>query len=269
MRFIFFGDVVGRIGRQAINRILPYLKSKFKPDFVFANGDNLAHGKGFTIKTLKQILAFGVDGLTGGNHFFDKKEQFELLRQENLPIIPPANWPGLEIKPWLIFEKRNCQILLFTLLGREFMGISNVKLASPFDTALDILKKIKPLPKIIILDFHAETTSEKKALAFWLEGKVSAVLGSHTHVQTADEQILPQGTSFISDLGMVGAKQGILGIKKEPVIHYFNAKEKEKHIPFEVIEKGQAIVNGLFLDIDQQTGKTKRIERINQELNIL
>ena len=200
MRILCFGDVFGRIGRTGLIKVLPKLKKQFRPDLIIANVDNLAHGKGITIKTLRQMLEAGVDCFTSGDHFWSKKDEFKKLAKEKLPVVRPANFASrLAGDRYLVFKKKNKKILLLNLMGRTFSKHQDEKgkstLASPFTIADKILKQFKSI-KIKIVDFHAEATSEKVSLGYYLDGRASAVLGSHTHIPTADEKILTQGCLY-------------------------------------------------------------------------
>jgi metallophosphoesterase (TIGR00282 family) len=271
MKLLFFGDIVGRIGRQAMIKILPELKKEFEPDLVLANAENIAHGKGVTVDTLKELMNAGVNYFTSGNHFWSKKEEVDEVIKQNLPIIRPANYPETSSGVGYITadlrgrdaDKRG-KLLLINLVGRVFTKVEDYQVSCPFKKADEILAKF-PEIKIKIVDFHAEATSEKIALGFYLDGRVSLVVGTHTHVQTADEQILPSGTAYISDLGMVGAKDSVIGVEKQRIINHFLLDELYEPVEIEIPKKGIAIVNGVFVEIDEKTGKAKKIERIKKE----
>ncbi len=263
MIILFFGDIVGRSGRSAIKKILPELKAKYNPDLVIANGENLAHGLGITKKTVQEVLDAGVDILTSGNHVYDKTEGVEMLDQDkDLPIVRPANYPKENPgKSYIIKQVRTKKVLVTNVLGRVFM---KEDLDCPFKTVDSILEETKN-EKIdfSIVDFHKEATSEVKALGFYLDGKVSAVLGTHTHVQTSDEEVLEKGTAYITDVGMVGIKDSVLGVQKEKVISQFMTQMTHR---WEVDETGNCIVNAVVLELDKDN-KTK-ITRINEEVEI-
>jgi len=265
MNILFFGDIVGKIGRKALAQTLPGLKKRFKPDLILANGENLAHGKGLTPKVVKEVLKTGVDYLTSGNHFFSREETEEVL-EENLPVIRPANFPlSLPGEGSAIISKDGDKILLINLLGRTFIENEKTILSHPFFKAQEILSNFSEI-KIKIIDFHAEATSEKNALAHWLDGKVSLIVGTHTHIQTSDEKILAEGTAFITDLGMVGALDSVLGMVKERSIDYLLGETEKFKI--EIPEKGRSLVQGVFTLINETTGKAEKIERINEEVII-
>ncbi|MCX7779192.1 MAG: TIGR00282 family metallophosphoesterase [Patescibacteria group bacterium] len=266
MKVLFFGDVVGKIGRRALIRILPKLKRKFKPDLILANVENLAHGLGVTRKTLQEIKNAGVDFFTSGNHIWSKKEIFEIFKDKDLKdkIIRPANYPpetpGSGEK---IIKIGQNFILVINLLGRVFLEI---EADCPFRKADEILARFsnKNLNAIIV-DFHAEATSEKVALGHYLDGRASAVLGTHTHIGTIDAQILSSGTAFLSDIGMVGAKNSVIGVEKKNVLTAFLSQIPQN---FEIPEKGEAIINAVFLAIDPKTKKASSIQRVDQEIKI-
>ncbi|PIS35818.1 MAG: TIGR00282 family metallophosphoesterase [Parcubacteria group bacterium CG08_land_8_20_14_0_20_38_56] len=258
MRILFFGDIFGRPGREALKLILPKLREKYEPDFVIANGENSAHGKGITEKSLKEILEAGVDLITTGDHAFEIKGSLEIFSQKEIPVLRPANFPKeVPGQGWKLLEVRTKKILVLNLLGRVFI---RCQLDDPFRLAKKIIKENKDEVKIILVDWHCEATAEKKALGLYLDGEVSAVLGTHTHVPTADERILPRGTAYITDLGMVGPHNSIIGAKEEEVMKGFL-----KQLPF-VLEpaEGPVEVNGVFLEIDNKTGLAKKIERIRE-----
>lgn len=267
MRIMFFGDIIGRIGRQAMVKILPELKKEFKPDLILANAENIAHGKGVTVDTLKELMAAGIDYFTSGNHFWSKEETEEVVKQ-NLPIIRPANYPDSSLgRGYAIFEIQKEKILLINLIGRIFTKIEEYDVSCPFKKADEILVKF-PEIKIKIVDFHAEATSEKTALGFYLDGRVSAIVGTHTHIQTADERILSNGTAYITDLGMVGAKDSVIGVEKQLIINHFLSDDLYGRVEIEIPKKGTVVVNGVLLEIDKKTGKAKKIERVKREIII-
>lgn len=259
MKALFFGDLVGRPARNALRQILPEYKKKYKPDFVIANGDNLAHGKGVTRDTVEEIKKYGVDAITCGDHVWDTSEAMEMLENKKYNFLCPANFPVMDNKKgYRVFEAGTRRILVINLVGRVFFQkYPNC----PFKTADEILKENGSEISIIFVDFHCEATSEKKALGLYLDSRVSAVFGTHTHVQTADEEILAGGTAFISDVGMVGPKDSILGCKKEVVINQMLTQ-----IPFKysMSDDDNVLINAVVVEIDDKSGKTKKIERISE-----
>lgn len=246
---------MGKPGRKAVREGLPGLVGKLKIDFVIANVENAAGGFGITRSVAEEIFALGVDVFTSGNHIWDKKEAVTYITKENR-LLRPANYPvdvpgfGSIVLKTAAGEK----IAILNLSGRVFMQ----PLDCPFQTAKKELVALKKETRVIIVDFHAEATSEKSAIGWFLDGEVSAVIGTHTHVQTADEKILPRGTAFISDAGMTGPVNSIIGVKKEQIINKFLT-----HIPvrFE-IEKGESMLSCVVLEINPKTGKSISIQRL-------
>ena len=255
MKIIFFGDVVGEPGRYAIKKILPQWQKEYEPDFVIANGDNLAHGKGVTKRSLDELLESGVDLVTSGDHTWSKKEVISLLEDKEVPLIRPANFsdkvPG---KGYWITQLRTKKIMVINLIGRVFM---KQQCDNPFETVNKILDEESA--DMIIVDFHAEATAEKACMGWHLDGRVSAVLGTHTHIPTADAQILPNGTAYISDVGMVGPKNSSLGADKDLTLESF-----VKQMPFNYeIADGPVKVNAVLIETEKD-GKAKKIELLEE-----
>jgi metallophosphoesterase (TIGR00282 family) len=251
---LFLGDVIGRPGRKSVKNSLAFLRKEYKPSLIAVNGENAAGGIGITEKVGEELLT-GVDIITSGNHIWDKKEASEYLDKEPR-IIRPANYPPPcpGRGACVIEDSQGRNIAFLNLQGRVFMEPINC----PFRIAekeIDALKKKTP---VIVVDFHAEATSEKQALGWYLDGKVSAVCGTHTHVQTADEKILPRGTAYISDIGMVGGYHSVIGIKKEQAVDRFLTSRPQRFSP----SKEGFILNAVYLEIDYQTGKALLIERV-------
>ena len=267
MKIIFFGDVVGRPGREAIKKIMPELKKEYQPDLVVANVENIAHGKGITKKSLEEILESGVDLATSGDHTFSQKETTEILENENSSLLRPANYPpGVPGKGYKIIEIGARTILVMNLMGRVFF---NATLDCPFRKADEILEEAGDGIDAIIIDFHCEATSEKKAFGYYLDGRAAAVLGTHTHIPTADEQILPKGTAYISDVGMAGPKNSILGTKIETSLNHFLTQKPFKYdLAFSKDENNEVEVNAVLIEIDPNSGKAKKIGRIRREIVI-
>jgi len=253
-RILFIGDIVGRVGRKAVKKTLPKLKKDLSPHIVIANAENLAGGYGLTDKTAEEIFQSGVDIFTSGNHIWDKKESIGYIEKEDRILRPlnyPPNVPG---RGWTVFTKGDLKICVVNLAGRVFMN----HLDCPFRAIESALQEIKRHTNIIIVDFHAEATSEKLAMGFFLDGKVSAVVGTHTHVQTADERILPAGTAYITDVGMCGAINSVIGMKYEDAIYRFVTQMPRKFEP----AKGKSLFCGVYIEISPTTGLAKKIERI-------
>lgn len=254
MRIMLVGDVVGRAGRRAFRKITPQLRLERKIDVVIVNGENVAGGKGFTRKALDELYAGGADVVTSGNHVWDKKDVFAFVDEEPF-LVRPANYPeGTPGKGYCIFPFKAANIAVLNLSGRSFMPT----LDCPFQKADEVLAEIEGRADIIVLDFHAETTSEKLAMGHYLDGRVGIVVGTHTHVQTADAQILPEGTAYITDLGMVGPHDSILGVRTDIVIQKFRTGMP---VRFEMAE-GAAEYAAVIVDIDPSLGCAEKIERI-------
>ncbi len=261
LKILFIGDIVGKIGRKAMAKILPALKQSLKTDLVIANAENLAHGKGLTESTLKEMMAAGIDWFTNGDHAFDNNLE---LYQTDLPILRPANYaadvPG---KGYSLIEIAGHKVLLINLIGRVFMPLNY---DCPFRKFTEILTNLaKKNLSAIIVDIHAEATSEKVAFSHYGDGKVSAVLGTHTHIMTADAKITDQGTAYITDIGMVGLADGVIGVEKQGIIQSFLTQIKSPHI---IPETGRAIFNAVFLTIDPKTRKTVSLKPLTKYINI-
>ena len=226
---------------------------------VIANGENAAHGMGITKGVLDEILEAGVDLVTLGDHTWDIKGVDDLLNREEIPLICPANFPKLTLdKGWRILDVKGEKVLVINLIGRVFMKICP---DCPLRAVDEILKKCENKAKVVIVDFHAETTSEKNALGRYLAGRVSTVLGTHTHIQTADDKILDGGTAYITDVGMVGPLDSIIGAKKETV---FDQLLSQVPFKYELSPDENISVSAVILDIDEKTGKARGIKRIKK-----
>jgi hypothetical protein len=255
LKVLFIGDVVGTVGRTAIKALLPALRDRYKIDFVVANGENAAGGFGITEKVASEIFSYGVNIMTSGNHIWDKKESIPYIAKESR-IIRPANYPpGVP----------GCGSVVLTLPSGSKIGIVNISgrvfMASidcPFRVGSDEIGRVQKETKCIIVDFHAEATSEKIAFGYFVDGRVSAVIGTHTHVQTADEKILPGGTAYITDVGMTGPEVSVIGIEKEQIIERFLLQMPRK---FETA-RGSAILSAVVIEIDDRSGKASAIQRL-------
>lgn len=255
MRILFIGDVVGSLGREALATYVPKLKKKYRPQVTIANGENAASGRGITGKIYKKFLQDGVDVVTMGNHTWDNKDIFEFI-DDAKKMVRPANFPEDVPGQGMVFVKVNqLELAVINLQARTFM----VPLEDPFKKAVELVAIARKRTPLIFVDFHGETTSEKQAMSWFLDGQVSAVVGTHTHVQTNDARILPKGTAFLSDVGMTGPYDGILGMKREPIIEKFMTALPKR---FEVVETGRTILSACILEIDDQTGQAKMIEPI-------
>lgn len=253
MNILFLGDVFGSTGREIVAENLRDLKKEYQIDFTVANGENAAHGKGLSMKAADELYEAGVDFITMGNHTWNNSNIMHFI--EDYPIVRPANFhPDLPGRGYDIRDTAEGKIGILNLQGRVYMDPAD----NPFDCALRLAEKMREETPVIIVDFHAEATSEKIALATVLDGKVSAVIGTHTHVQTADERILPKGTGFITDAGMCGPSDSIIGMSAARVTEKFIYNTPQRFEP----ARGSGQLNGVVLQIDRQTGKTTRIERV-------
>ena len=256
LRVLCVGDIVGKLGRRTVAAILPELRRELGLDFVIANGENTAGGRGLTPGTAEELFKCGVDVLTSGNHIWENREIYPVLDDGRSPIIRPMNYP--EGVPGRGTHKHG-NVAVLNAMGRTFMGVA---LEDPFRAVDQALEDVQHCP-IKILDFHAEATSEKIAMGYYLDGRVSAVIGTHTHVPTADTRILPNGTAYVSDLGMVGALHSVLGMQLEPVIDRFLTQLPTR---FDPVDKGPAVFNSVLIDIDAQTGLATAIERVDRQV---
>ncbi len=256
-RIVAIGDVVGKPGRNALAGILPAMIERDSVDFVMVNAENVAGGSGITEKLFREVLAVGADAVTSGDHIW-KKQKIDVLLNREKRLLRPHNFSpraagtGVSIIP----SKSGFPVAVINLMGRVYM---TPVIDDPFTAADEALKAINGKTRVIIVDMHAETTSEKQALAHYLDGRVSAVFGTHTHVQTADETILPKGTAFICDLGMTGPHDSILGRKVENVLHRYLTHMYER---FDVAEDGLRVC-GAVVDVDPHSGRALSIRRIN------
>jgi metallophosphoesterase (TIGR00282 family) len=252
---LFIGDIVGAYGRAITKLLLPELKKEVQPDLILANAENAAHGYSLTEKIYREFLEMGIAALTMGNHVWEKKELVAKIDELD-KLVRPANYPpGVPGREVIYLDCAGQKVAVINLLGRVFMQC----LDCPFQAADRLLDKVREKTKLIIVDFHAEATSEKTALGYYLDGRVSAVLGTHTHVITADERVLTQGTAFISDVGMVAAQESIIGMNREQILKRFLTQMPEK---FEPTEYGPGIFNAVALKLDCTTGQALEIKRI-------
>lgn len=261
MKILFIGDITSRIGRKAVKKILPDLRNELDLDLVIANGENAATRVGMTEKAYKELTNAGIDFFTSGNHIWRKKEFIPKLDDKKYNVIRPENYPeGTPGRGYEIIEVGTQKVAILNFLGLTYM---DPELENPFRRAEEVLKKVKDA-KIKIVDFHAEITSEKVAFGLFLDGKVSAVLGTHTHVPTADARVTDNGTALVSDVGMVGPRDSVLGIDKDIIIDRFiNALPKK----FEVPTSGVCNFNSVLMNIDRD-GKAKSIKRIDREVEV-
>ncbi len=257
MKILAVGDIVGRSGIQKLKESLPCLLQENQIDFCLVNGENAADGMGITEKMYRDILKLNVDVVTMGNHTWGKKEIFGFIEEKN--IVRPANYPENNPgKGYTILEKKGKKIAVINLIGRVTMGILS---ENPFLIAKKIIEEIKSEVDIILVDFHAEATAEKIALGYYLDGEATVVFGTHTHVQTADEKILPKGTAYITDIGMTGPKHSIIGMDIEVSFKRFETSLPERY----KLAEGPAMLNSCLFEIDDVSNQVIKIERLNLE----
>ena len=255
MKILAVGDIVGLNGLNKLKEILPNLKQREKIDFVIVNGENVAGGMGITEKDFKQILFAGADVVTLGNHTWSKKDVFNIIDDEKL--LRPANYPKDVVgKGYNIYKYKNKKIAVINLIGRTNMGVLS---ENPFLKADEIIEKIKDKVDFIVVDFHAEATAEKIAFANYVDGRATIVFGTHTHVQTADEFVLPNGTAYITDIGMTGPINSVIGMDKKASIKRFVTTLPEKY----KIAEGESKFNSCLFELDDETGRIEKITRIN------
>ncbi len=260
MRILFFGDVFGKSGRQALIENIGSLKEEYLPDFIVINGENLADGRGLTEKTTKPLFKAGVDAITGGNHLWDRAEGLEYIR--STPAIVkamnyPSATPGSE---YYSVEKNGMSLCVVCLSGQIFMPPCD----SPFSTFDRWYQQTGNRHRCILLDFHSESTAEKRAMGWFTDGCVSALVGTHTHIQTADEEILPQGTAYITDVGMTGPHDSVIGIRKSIILEKFKTSLP---VRYESSDKGMQI-NAVLIEVDNSGGKALSIARIRRLVNL-
>lgn len=254
MNILCVGDVVGTAGCRHLEKVLPAVKRQYQVDVCIVNGENSADGNGITCVSAETLFQCGADAVTTGNHVYRRPEVYELLEREN-GVLRPANYPSSAPGGGVfVVDKGRFRVAVINLMGVVYME----PLACPFET-LDAVLSDPSLPRVKIVDFHAEATAEKKALAYYADGRVSAVVGTHTHVQTADEQVLDKGTGFITDIGMTGPVCSVLGVRPEQSI----AKMKEKMpVRFSTAE-GPCMMNAVLLSVDPATGRCLSIEKLD------
>lgn len=263
-KILFVGDIVARHGRRVVKKVLPELRNELGINFVIANGENLTTGWGMTKKAADEMFAAGVDFFTSGNHIWRKEEFTEELEKRDTQVIRPANYPkGTPGVGFKFVETDLGKIAILNLLGKE--GIRTRRgepedVESPFNSVDRLIEEIKKEnPIVVILDFHAELTSEKVAMGHYVDGRVTAVFGTHTHVPTADLRILPKGTAYVSDVGMTGPIESVLGVKTDIIVERFKGEIPRK---FEVAE-GEGVLNSVLLTLDE-SGKVLGFERVDR-----
>lgn len=257
MKILFLGDIVGSPGREAVRTLVPKLKKTKELDFVVANAENASGGTGLIPKVADELFAYGCDCLTTGDHIWKRKEVLEII--DHPYILRPANLaPDIPGKGHCVLNKNNLKLGLLNLQGRTFMQ----PIDCPFRKAREIIPVLKKDASVILVDMHAEATSEKVAMGYFLDGLVSAVVGTHTHIQTADEKILPSGTAYITELGMCGPYDSVIGQEKTKIIERFLTGMPKR---FEVAS-GDVQLHGVIIEIDNATGKAISIERVQEKL---
>ncbi|MGI8854695.1 MAG: TIGR00282 family metallophosphoesterase [Thermomicrobiales bacterium] len=254
LRFLVVGDIFGEPGRRGAARFIPALREEYAIDCVIANGENAAGGRGLTEKTADELFRAGIDVLTLGNHTWSQREMLTVLKDEQVRIARPQNYPpGVPGRGFVDVEVRGAQVRVVSLMGRVFLTES---LDDPFRAADDLLRAT-PDDAIVMVDFHAEATSEKVAMGWHLDGRVAAVFGTHTHIPTADARLLPQGTAFVTDLGMVGPQHSIIGSEVTPILHRFLTGLP---VRFEVAG-GPITFNAVIIEVDRRTRRGRGIWR--------
>lgn len=261
MKILFIGDIFGSPGRRAVREILPPLKTELKTDVVIANGENVAHGRGITRAKAVELFESGVDVITNGNHAFDIPEVFPYYESEK-KILRPANYPvQAPGRGHVVLDVLGgINLAVINLIGRVHMEPAE----NPFHKVDELLADLTPRPDVIFVDMHAETTSETRAMGWHLDGRVAAVLGSHTHVPTADEEILPGGTAYLTDTGMTGPYHSVIGMEVKGVIEKFKTGVKQR---FEVAE-GDVRFCAALVEVEESTGLATRIERICRKMPV-
>lgn len=255
MNILAVGDIVGKPGINKLKECLPKIIKEKNIDFVIVNGENAADGMGLTEKMYKDMLNLNVDCVTMGNHTWGKKDIFNFIEDEH--IIRPANYsPNNPGKGYRIYKKKGKKIAVINLIGRATMGVLS---DNPFVKAKEIISKIKNVVDIIIIDFHAEATAEKIAMSYYLDGEATIIFGTHTHVQTADEKIMKNGTAYITDIGMTGPMESVIGMDIEASIKRFETSLPEKY----KVADGESMINTCVFEIDNNTNKVIKIERVN------
>jgi len=258
MKILFCGDVAGEAGRKAIKTYVPKLKQKYAIDVVIVNAENAAHGLGLTPKTYEELRRVEVDAMTMGNHTFDKMDVTQIWQQENILVRPMNYAPDTAGKGFYIFSKNGKRICVVQILGKAFMN-SKLELADPFQTIQAFIDEHEKEYDLLIVDFHAETTAEKVAMGYFVDGYATLLVGTHTHIPTADAHLLEKGTAFITDVGMCGDYTSVLGMTKETVFSRFvPGAERMRFEP----AKAACTLAGVLVDIDDQTNTAKSIRPI-------
>jgi metallophosphoesterase (TIGR00282 family) len=253
LNVLLIGDIVGKLGRRTVSSVVPPLREERSIDVVIANGENTAGGRGLTPGTAEELFRAGIDIITSGNHIWENRDVYQILDDESVPLIRPLNYP--DGTPGRGIIKRD-GLGVINAMGRTFMGVS---IDDPFRALDAALEEVRDC-RVTILDFHAEATSEKIAMAYYLDGRIGAVVGTHTHVPTSDTRILPNGTGYVTDLGMCGALHSVLGMETERVIERFLTQMPNR---FDPVDSGPAVFNSVLISFDEDSGRATAIERID------
>ncbi len=259
IKIMFLGDIVGKTGRLAVKKYIENIKEDNKPDFIIANAENASHGFGLTQKNYNELISYGINAFTSGNHIWDKRDIFQYIKEAD-KLIRPINYPkGTHGEGYRIFETPKCKIGVINVLGRTFMGLID----SPWEILTETIEKIKKETPVIIIDIHAEATAEKICMAkYYAKLGVSGIFGTHTHVQTADERIYEDCCAYITDAGFCGDMDGVIGMEYEASVNRLLTSIPER---LDVAASGNSQVNGVIVTIDCFTGKAEAIERINEK----
>lgn len=262
MNILCIGDIFGKPGRTALKILLPKIIEEHKVDFVIVNGENAAGGKGITDKVAQELFKNPIDVITAGNHIWEHDSLHPYFSTH--PILRPFN--VVDVKPgrgWMVAKARNgVDVAVVCLQGEIFMDDKGAKVKNPFKVIDEHLSTIKEMAQIVVIDFHAETTSEKRALAWYLNGRITALVGTHTHVQTADEEIMSGGMAYISDLGMTGPHESVIGLDKDVAIRRFLTGDKKEY----EVAKGGEQLDGVVINVDEASGKALSIKRLQVKL---
>lgn len=261
MRVLFIGDVVAKPGRRAVDVLLPALRAELSLDLIIANGENSAGGAGITAATAGELFAAGVDLLTTGNHVWHQREALTYLPTTDRVVRPlnfPSGAPGLGAT---LYMARGTPVLLINALGRVYLD----SLDNPFAAVDALLEERGDEARVVVVDFHAEATSEKRAMGFYLDGRASLVVGTHTHVPTADAQILPGGTAYVTDVGMVGPRHSVIGVEVEPIVRRFLSALPQR---FDTAKDPQIQFNAVLAEIDEASGRARSIARIDRTVEL-
>ncbi len=262
MKLLFIGDIFGEPGRYAVKQKLPEVRRRYSVDFTIANVENAAHGKGVLPKMIEEFRDWGVNCCTSGNHIWDQKQVIPYIKESKI-LLRPANYvksaPGHGSQVYEVHS--GVRLAVINLEGQILMGNA---VNSPFEAVEIELEKWKGRAELVVVDMHAEATSEKRAMGWYLDGRVSAVVGTHSHVPTADEEVLPNGTAYISDVGMTGPYNSVIGLDKNVAIRKFTTRIPEKF----VVGTGDARLSAVLIEVDERTGKARKISRIQERITV-